>query len=226
MCLAFCGLYATSCFIVLIRSLPILLLGRILGGISTVSCFSIVLLSLLTISAQSILFSCFEAWLISSAHALNLPDAELSSILSRCTFVNGAVAAFSGIFSNVLVDRTGTVKSPFVASALCLGCAAVAINATWGENYGGEHGYAPVQNEELKQTSAAMAISKTDVEAGNGHLPTIAEEDSNVPLSPLQPKSSIPSVSSTASALQTILAGRTTRTVRLKADRMFIDPSF
>jgi len=87
---------------------------------------------------QSILFSCFEAWLIASAHDLGLPDAELSSILSRCTFVNGIVAALSGVFSNAIVSHFGTVKAPFVSSAICLGLAALAIRTTWTENYGSD----------------------------------------------------------------------------------------
>lgn len=37
MCLIFCATYGTSCLIVLVRSLPLLLIGRILGGVSTVS---------------------------------------------------------------------------------------------------------------------------------------------------------------------------------------------
>jgi len=121
MCLVFCATYGTSCLIVLYRSLPLLLLGRVLGGIST-----------------SILFSCFETWLISSAHSMSVPEAELSSILSRCTFVNGLVATASGIFSNFLVEATGSVKSPFVASFVCLVLAGLAINQTWSENYGEE----------------------------------------------------------------------------------------
>lgn len=36
MCLVFCGLYSSSCFIVLFRNLPLLLFGRVLGGVSTV----------------------------------------------------------------------------------------------------------------------------------------------------------------------------------------------
>lgn len=97
-------------------------------------------MSILTpsVSNQSILFSCFEAWLIASAHDLGLPDAELSSILSRCTFINGIVAALSGVFSNVIVNHFGTVKAPFVSSAVCLGLAALAIRTTWTENYGSD----------------------------------------------------------------------------------------
>lgn len=139
MCLIFCGTYASSSIIVLHNNLLLLFIGRVLGGVSTVSDPRIYPLSHhaeILCADQSILFSCFESWLISSAHALHVSDSELSSILSRCTFINGLVATLSGVFSNVLVSYSGTVKSPFVASAVCLGLAAIAIRTTWDENYG------------------------------------------------------------------------------------------
>jgi len=164
---------------VMVRSLPLLILGRILGGVST-----------------SILFSCFEAWLISSAHTLGLPDAELSSILSNCTFVNGLVAAFSGVFSNIIVDCFGTVKAPFFASAVCLGLVALAIRTTWAENYGGEasssHGASELKGAGLKDVEASEPLMS------NSHLPlpTIIEESS--PNSPVD--------QSTQSALKIIFS--------------------
>lgn len=48
------------------------------------------------------------------------------------------VAALSGVFSNTIVSYFDTVKAPFVASAICLGLAALAIRTTWSENYGSE----------------------------------------------------------------------------------------
>lgn len=46
------------------------------------------------------------------------------------------MAALSGVFSNAIVSHFGTVKAPFVSSAVCLGLAALAIRTTWAENYG------------------------------------------------------------------------------------------
>lgn len=40
------------------------------------------------------------------------------------------------MFSNAIVNHFGTVKAPFVSSAVCLGLAALAIRTTWAENYG------------------------------------------------------------------------------------------
>lgn len=169
MCLVFCGTYAASSLIVLLRSLPFLLVGRLLGGISTVStCLSLYLVPLTSGRLQSILFSCFEAWLIASAHDLGLPDTELSSILSRCTFINGIVAALSGVFSNAIVNYYGTVKAPFVCSAVCLGLAALAIRTTWGENYGqdaeGMNGKSRLEDSKLADEEVRQSLVE-----GNGN---------------------------------------------------------
>ena len=99
--------------------LPVLLFGRLLGGIST-----------------SILYSAFESWVISSAQNLNLPETALSSILGRATLVNGFVATGAGVFSNQIVELSHSFASPFVASGALLMLALVVIKGLWTENYG------------------------------------------------------------------------------------------
>ncbi|KAL8279899.1 hypothetical protein RQP46_007749 [Phenoliferia psychrophenolica] len=118
-CLVFTVAYSLSCITKMIPSLPSLTFGRILGGLST-----------------SILFSSPEAWLVSSARELNMDQTALAELLGRCTLVNGIVASLSGVFSDYLVARTGTFKSPFVASGALLVVAGVVIAATWDENHG------------------------------------------------------------------------------------------
>lgn len=87
---------------------------------------------------------------------MGISDSELSSILSRCTFINGIVATISGVFSNVLVSHFGTVKAPFVASAGLLVLAAIAIRSTWNENYG-QHGTSDgTQGLDLESTKPLM----------------------------------------------------------------------
>ena len=120
LCLVFCITYILACLCISIPSLPILLLGRILGGTST-----------------SILFSAFESWLISSSTSLGLPPADLSTIMGRATLVNGLVATAAGVVSNWLVKKSGgNYVSPFGASAVLLGLGWVVIRAWWAENYG------------------------------------------------------------------------------------------
>ncbi|KAI0786498.1 hypothetical protein C8Q75DRAFT_772009 [Abortiporus biennis] len=118
-CLVFCITYALACLCILIPYLPILLFGRLLGGIST-----------------SILYSGFESWLISSANSSGLSQSELSTILGRATLVNGFVATGAGVISNQLVEYTNSFASPFMASGLLLLLAWVVIRSAWSENYG------------------------------------------------------------------------------------------
>ncbi|GJE85334.1 molybdate-anion transporter [Phanerochaete sordida] len=119
LCQVFCVTYALACLFIQVPILPVLLFGRVLGGIST-----------------SILYSAFESWLISSSNNLMLPQSDLSSILGRATLLNGFVATGAGVFSNKLVGWTGSYASPFIASGLLLVLAYLAIQGAWTENYG------------------------------------------------------------------------------------------
>ncbi|KAI3614122.1 major facilitator superfamily transporter domain-containing protein 5 [Moniliophthora roreri] len=136
LCLVFCVTYTITCCCILFPFLPILLCGRIFGGIST-----------------SILFSAFESWVVSASQSMGLPQSDLSMILGRATLVNGFVAAGSGVVSNQLVGYTSSFASPFVASGALLVLSYVVIRGTWSENFGNssEAGAAAV-TEDLFQT--------------------------------------------------------------------------
>ncbi|KAA1474489.1 DUF791-domain-containing protein [Dentipellis sp. KUC8613] len=121
LCLLFCVTYTLTCALLLVPYLPLLFLGRVLGGIST-----------------SILFSAFESWLVSASTSAALHSEDLSSIMGRATLVNGFVATGAGIFSNKLVEwNAGGFRSPFIASGCLLTLAWFVIRGTWTENYGG-----------------------------------------------------------------------------------------
>ncbi|TFK48921.1 DUF791-domain-containing protein [Heliocybe sulcata] len=119
MCMIFCISYTLACVCILIPSLPILFLGRLMGGVST-----------------SILFSAFESWLISDSSSKNIPQADLSNIMGRATLVNGFVATAAGVASNQLVSSTESFASPFVTSGGLLVLAWFVIGKLWTENYG------------------------------------------------------------------------------------------
>ncbi|ORY72224.1 hypothetical protein BCR35DRAFT_164915 [Leucosporidium creatinivorum] len=119
LCLVFTAAYTLSCATKMIRFLPFLILGRLLGGFST-----------------SILFSVFESWLVSSALDRGMHQSELNSFLGRLTLVNGGVACGAGMLSNQVVEAFGTFKAPFVTSAGFLVVAGLVISASWSENYG------------------------------------------------------------------------------------------
>ncbi|KAI9062102.1 DUF791-domain-containing protein [Trametes sanguinea] len=120
MCMVFCCTYALACLSIQTSSLPLLFIGRLLGGFST-----------------AILFSCFESWLISSANNLSLSSRDLSAILGHASLVNSVTATLAGIVSNKLVESSARYSTPFVASGILLVLNLVIIWLSWGENYGG-----------------------------------------------------------------------------------------
>ena len=116
-CLFFCVACAASCLLTAaVPSLPVLLAGRVLGGIST-----------------SLLFSVFESWMVTDFHArgLGTKGGDLGRTFGRMSTINSVVAILSGVGSEWLVSKTGTRKAPFVASAVLLGVAFCVIWSYW-----------------------------------------------------------------------------------------------
>ncbi|KAI0320571.1 DUF791-domain-containing protein [Amylostereum chailletii] len=149
LCLVFCGMYAATCMLMLFPFLPLLVLSRILGGIST-----------------SILFSAFESWLISANGESGLRNEDLSTIMGRATLVNGFVATVAGVVSNKFVEWSGGgFRSPFVASGAVLVVAGVVILDKWSENFvHGGASEAAVDVFQLKRLSAAVRVVAADPE--------------------------------------------------------------
>ena len=125
----------------MVPSIPVLLCGRVLGGVST-----------------SILFSAFESWLISSANSAALPSADLSTIMGRATLINGLVATGAGVVSNQLVGATKNFVSPFVASGALLIFGWAVIRGTWLENYGGRGASGETDVFQVKRLGSAWSI--------------------------------------------------------------------
>ncbi|RDX51725.1 DUF791-domain-containing protein [Lentinus brumalis] len=119
LCMVFCLIYTLACVFIQLPSLPLLFVGRLLGGVGT-----------------AILFSSFESWLVTSANNLTLSSRDLSRILGRATLINSVAAAVAGVASNKLVEQTDSFSAPFIASGilLLLGWAVIAL--LWSENYG------------------------------------------------------------------------------------------
>ncbi|KAJ3086218.1 Molybdate-anion transporter [Quaeritorhiza haematococci] len=120
MCIVFCIVYAVSCLTKLSPAFSMLLLGRVLGGIAT-----------------SLLFSVFEAWMVSEHFSRGFKEPLLSDTFSWSTFLNGLVAICAGVFANILVGSWGHV-SPFMAAIGFLVAAGLVVSSTWKENYGNE----------------------------------------------------------------------------------------
>ncbi|CAH1764120.1 11580_t:CDS:2 [Entrophospora sp. SA101] len=71
----------------------------------------------------SLLFSVFEAWMVSEHFSRGFPPPLLSDTFSNATFGNGLVAIFSGLLANLLVKNYG-VTTPFMASIVFFAVAA------------------------------------------------------------------------------------------------------
>jgi len=113
-------MYAASCFLTAHgTSFSALILGRILGGTST-----------------AILFSVFEAWLVSQSGKLGLSGETLGEIFTKQTIVNSLIAVSSGLVAQSLADFI-SVESVFdLAALVCLGVAIFAGQILQEENYG------------------------------------------------------------------------------------------
>ena len=96
MALVYCACYTLSCLAKHCRPFIILLLGRVLGGIST-----------------SLLFSIFDAWLIKATATRRIDKSYLSDSFSAANFGSSMVAIVSGLVANWLVGTTadGGIKS-------------------------------------------------------------------------------------------------------------------
>lgn len=117
--MVFCVLTAMSYALINVPILPILFLGRFLGG-----------------SSSAIQSTAFESWLVSSAFTLDLSSKDLSNILGRAMFVNSLAATTAGVASDKLVEWRSTFTAPFLAGGVLLLLALVLLGTTWSENYG------------------------------------------------------------------------------------------
>ncbi|TDZ30305.1 Molybdate-anion transporter [Colletotrichum spinosum] len=124
-CLAYCAAYFLTCLTMLSNNLIVLFIGRLCGGIST-----------------TLLYSVFEAWLITEYHqrGLSRTKLKLSDIFGYMTTISSVVAIVSGIVGDVLVNWLGGRVWPFMASAVCATLAMLLILKSWTENYGTKQG--------------------------------------------------------------------------------------
>ncbi|KAJ3548727.1 hypothetical protein NM208_g861 [Fusarium decemcellulare] len=119
-CITYCVIYSASCLTCLTHNLPLLFLGRALGGIST-----------------TLLSTVFETWMVAQFHQLGFESSDglLSDILGSMSTVNGAVAVTCGIVAQALVSISGSEQMPFLVSIICLCAAGGIMWRSWPENY-------------------------------------------------------------------------------------------
>lgn len=128
----YCVLYILSCMTKHFSSYWILMIGRITGGIAT-----------------SILFSCFESWMLSEHISRGFSSKLLKYMFTVMFFGMYVVAILAGILAQLLVDffpmkevhaasgfYMGGYNNPFDLSIICLLISLLLLVFTWGENYG------------------------------------------------------------------------------------------
>ncbi|RFU73724.1 major facilitator superfamily transporter [Trichoderma arundinaceum] len=120
-CVAYCICYGITCLTMFSHDLKILFIGRFFGGIAT-----------------TLLFSVFEAWMITEYHLLQLDEAKtcLSQVFANMTTISTITAICSGVLGDSLVQSSGSRLGPFIASFVCCIGTSILILATWRENYG------------------------------------------------------------------------------------------
>jgi len=129
--LGYCVVYALGCVTKHFGdSLPVLYLGRVLGG-----------------TATSVLFSCFESWLVAEYMDKGQSSQVISQALGRMYFVNGATAVVMGLLSQLGADAFpltevgssgfyyGGDTVPFDMSFGVLLVGLVLVQIFWGEKY-------------------------------------------------------------------------------------------
>mmetsp|Transcript_8628 Transcript_8628/g.23904 ORF Transcript_8628/g.23904 Transcript_8628/m.23904 type:complete len:492 (-) Transcript_8628:48-1523(-) len=101
------------------ENFTVLMIGRVMGGVST-----------------NLLFSAFESWMTTEHRHQGFPECWLSRTYSQCSIVNGATAIFAGVVAQFLEDFFGHI-GPF-HGAVGLTTVAMLMILGWKENYGEE----------------------------------------------------------------------------------------
>lgn len=110
----------------MINSWPILVVGRVLSGVST-----------------SLLFSVFDSWMVHEHRGRGFGEGSLGETFSIATLINGIVAVSAGVLASSVCDGWGLglgYRSPFAVAAGVLVSLAVVVWVWWGENVGAARG--------------------------------------------------------------------------------------
>ena len=83
---AYCGAYGLACITKHFQLYWALAIGRLLGG-----------------AATSVLFSCFEAWLVAERRRRELPESMIQQLLARQYFMNGLAGCTMGIVAQLVI---------------------------------------------------------------------------------------------------------------------------
>lgn len=116
-CVVYCVLEIVINIMEHSTNFQVLLLGRVLGGIST-----------------ALLCSSFESWMVTEHRKQKFSEAQLERTFSLASVGNGLVAVLAGVLSEVMASYFGHI-GPFQLAIALTGLALLLI-LTWRENFG------------------------------------------------------------------------------------------
>ena len=116
-CIVYCVLEIIINVLEHYNDITTLLIGRVLGGIST-----------------NLLFSAFESWMTTQHRQLGFPESWLQRTYAETSIGNGTMAILAGIVAQLLEDKFGHI-GPF-QGAVALTVLALILILGWEENYG------------------------------------------------------------------------------------------
>ena len=116
-CVVFCVLEIIINLLEHVPNFTTLMVGRIMGGIST-----------------SLLFSAFESWMVSEHRKRGFSEEKLTGTFSLCSSWNGIMAILAGFIAQISCDIGGDI-GPFQV-AIVLTIKALVLLSFWEENYG------------------------------------------------------------------------------------------
>jgi len=119
-CIFYCCLEIAINIMEGFNNFTILIIGRVMGGVST-----------------NLLFSSFESWMTTEHRKRGFPEEWLPSIYSKCSIINGSTAVLAGILAQFSEDFVGHIGPFYVAVGLT--ALALMLILGWEENYGEEH---------------------------------------------------------------------------------------
>lgn len=148
--LAYVLLYSAACATKHIPDVRVLALGRLLCGVAT-----------------SLLYSAFEAWVVSEHASRGFPAASLSTVFSQAALLgNGVMAILSGLVAHALVEGAGLGPvAPFDAAAAVLLVGGAIVATTWRENRGGDASARAHADKEVGLRAAPSPDSPAKVRA-------------------------------------------------------------
>jgi MFS family permease len=113
MALSFCAIYALSALTKFSTAVLALVCGRLLSGVAT-----------------SLLFSCFEAWLVREHTRRGFGETRLADTFSKCSQANGLSAIVAGLAATAANEAMGP-SAPYLLAIASLAATALCVHRWW-----------------------------------------------------------------------------------------------